>query len=338
MRKLCDDLPAVIGAIKMVPEDFEVEELPAYLPSGEGSHRYLWIQKQGFATQEVVEWLARAIKVSPKEIGYAGQKDRQAVTRQWFSVPADKSGVLPESQENIKILKSELHGNKLKTGHLRGNHFRLRVRGAGNHEEGARQRLAQLEKMGVPNYYGAQRFGRDGDNAAQGRAILLGTGRAGTRHLRRLLLSSLQSSLFNRWLDARIDDGLYEQVLEGDLLSRIGSHATFVCESLELDQARLSAHEIDITGPMYGHKMRIAEGEAGAREQALLTAEELSLEAFKAGGKLCLGTRRNARILLKRLEIERDANSEDLWISFELPSGAYATVVMDQLLSTSESE
>ncbi len=150
------------------------------------------------------------------------------------------------------------------------------------------------------------------------------------RRQRRLYLSALQSELFNAWLDARIDDGLYDRVIEGDLLQRQGGHATFVADMPNAQQPRLDAGEVDVTGPIFGPRMRRPQGHAAEREAAVLAAADLEIDAFRAGGKDALGTRRPSRVFLRDLEVAADA--EDLLLSFTLPRGAYATVVLDQIL------
>lgn len=333
MRRLCEGLPPVQGLVKSVPEDFVVEERPAYLPSGEGEHLYLWVEKRGLSTQDVVSALARALGLRPGEVGAAGQKDRQAVTRQWLSVPAAAvPGALPEG-EGWRILESRRHGNKLRTGHLKGNRFGIRLRGAGAAEAEARAILARLEATGVPNYYGPQRFGRGGDNAEGGRALLEGRRRARGRFERRMLLSALQSALFNDWLDARIDDGLLGAALEGDLLQVRESGGVFWCDDPAVDGPRVAVGEVDPTGPIFGHRMRRPRGEALAREDRVLAAADLTIEAFAAGGRDTQGARRPARVPLGEAEVRSEG--ADLWVGFALPSGAYATVVLAELTGSS---
>ncbi len=338
MRYLLPDAPPVRGAIKVEPEDFEVEEIPTYLPSGEGDHLYLWIEKRGCTTQETAEVLARVLGLGARDVGYAGQKDRQAVTRQWFSVlrtsapggadAPDTPIALPD-EARFRILQQTPHRNKLKNGHLIGNRFWIRIRGGGADTEAARTLLEDLRARGVPNYYGEQRFGRDAGNPDRGRQVLKGELRP-KRYLRKLYLSALQSELFNAWLDARIDDGLFATAITGDLLQPRGGHGVFLCEDPGTDQSRVDSGEVDPTGPIFGRKMRLTEGPAAPREQAILEAAGLTIEDFGAGGRDTLGTRRAARVGLTDLEIETEG--EDLRLAFTLPRGAYATVVLGQVL------
>ncbi len=218
-------LPGLGGAFKILPEDFVVEELPVVVPCGEGEHLYLWIEKRGRDTPEVAQELARMLSVPPRDVGYAGLKDRQAVTRQWFSVPTPRSSVTQESgfrpptaqssvtqESGFRVLETSRHTHKLRSGALRGNRFWIRLRGVRNADL-LRPLLEVLLASGVPNWFGPQRFGRRGDNAVLG-AALIGAGthplavRAQRdRFLRKLSLSALQSELFNRLLAARVNEG-----------------------------------------------------------------------------------------------------------------------------------
>jgi tRNA pseudouridine13 synthase len=173
---LTADLPAVPGAYKVRPADFGVEELPAYEPCGAGSHVFFSIQKTGLTTPDAVRAVARALGVSPRAVGYAGMKDARGVTRQTFSIEhVDPDRVAALSIRNLEVMWVSRHGNKLRTGHTRGNRFEIRVRGCGpEHEEAARAVLDVLARRGVPNYFGEQRFGSRGDNWKVGRALLAG--------------------------------------------------------------------------------------------------------------------------------------------------------------------
>src|SRR5262249_21854974 len=166
-------------------EDFEVEEIPAYEPSGEGEFLYLWVQKRGMGAEYFVRQLAIRLQIAPDEVGTAGLKDRHAVTRQWVSVPsACESRLSAVDDDEVRVLRASRHGNKLKPGHLRGNRFRVLVRGA----EDAAARLPPLldavRRAGMPNFYGPQRFGRDGETFAAGMDLFRGQGRRASPLLR----------------------------------------------------------------------------------------------------------------------------------------------------------
>ncbi|HYQ80690.1 MAG TPA: tRNA pseudouridine(13) synthase TruD, partial [Anaeromyxobacteraceae bacterium] len=268
-----------------------MEEIPAYPPQGSGPHLWLLVEKRGLTTREVVRSLAGALSVPEREAGFAGLKDKQAVTTQWLSFPVARD---PDPAalggEGFRVLQASRHQNKLRTGHLRGNRFRVVVRGG----DLARGRAAAeaLAFRGLPNFYGPQRFGAEGDNAEVGRTLLLGrlddprVRRAGRdRFLRRLCISAYQSLLFNRWLAERIADGLFARALPGDVMRRLPAGGFFVCEAPEAEQPRLDRFEISPAGPMFGHKLPPAAGEAAAREARLLQAEGIGLPDFARRGR-----------------------------------------------------
>lgn len=173
---LTADLPGIGGEIKQRAEDFVVEEIPAYQPCGEGTHVYFFVEKSGLTTFDLVNKVAERLGKPSRDIGFAGLKDARAVTRQWLSVEhIEPERVKALEFPNAKVLDVSRHGNKLKLGHLRGNKFTIRVRGSDD-ADGARasEIMAVLAKRGMPNYFGAQRFGVRGDNAFIGRAVLLG--------------------------------------------------------------------------------------------------------------------------------------------------------------------
>lgn len=328
MRRLCEGLPGVRGATKVIPEDFEVEELPAYEPSGEGDHLFLWVEKRGRNTQDVVRELAAALGLRERDIGVAGQKDRQAITRQYLSVPASSGGEGARG-DGWRVLEARRHRNKLRVGHLRGNRFRIRLRGAGEHEGAAERSLDRLTQDGLPNYFGPQRFGRAGDNAERGRALLEGTLQIRGRFERRMLVSALQSALFNDWLDARIDDGLFDQAIAGDLLQKRESGGVFACVDPQTDTARMQAGELDALGPMFGRKLRPVTADAARREAQVLERAGIETALFASAGRDGQGARRPARVPLAHARVEVDG--DDLVVGFELPRGAYATVVLGEL-------
>lgn len=341
MRRITEGLPGTGGLIKATPEDFVVEELPAYPPSGEGTHTFLYVEKRGLTTDEAVLRLARALGCSPGDAGFAGAKDRQAVTRQWISLPGvDPARARAVAVEGVRVLEAARHGHKLRTGHLRGNRFRLVVRGATGGLERARAILAALARTGAPNYFGPQRFGARGDNAAAGRALVEGRrleGRAPSRGQRRLLVSAYQSALFNRYLDRRIAEGLHRTVLEGDVMKKTDTGGLFVASDPAEAQARLDAGALVVTGPMFGHAMMAPpEGTpARAREDAILDEEGLAPSAFAALGKLAEGTRRALLVPVAEAGVEPGEAEGDLRVSFVLPPGSYATVVLDEIIKGS---
>ncbi len=356
VRYASTDLGRIDASLGTEPEDFVVDEVPLYEPSGDGFHTYVTIEKRNLTTFDAVNQLAAALGVPARDLGTAGLKDRRAVTRQRVSIP----GVAPERAlalqfelppgQTLRVLEARRHGNKLKTGHLSGNRFRLRLQVQGDPDQAATAALAILERLravGVPNYYGEQRFGNRGDNAERGRAILAGRG-GGPPREKRLMLSALQSHLFNRVLDARLDLGPPRQVLAGDVMVRPGGHAYFLApDSPTVEQTRVDAGEIVPTGPMFGPQMKTptAGSPAAQLEEAILAAEHLTLNDFGRAGRLAEGTRREVAIALQDVSVTREPANPHLpagthtqgqiVVSFALPRGAYATVVLAELTKPS---
>jgi tRNA pseudouridine13 synthase len=331
---LTAELPGTGGVMRVAPEDFVVDEIPAYPASGAGDHVFVRIEKRGVNTADAVQRIAKALGVNQRDIGVAGMKDRHAVTRQWISLPppCTPEAALAFTDPDVRVLEAARHNHKLRTGHVRGNRFVLRVRDAvPDAEMRARAILEALAKPpGAPNWYGEQRFGRAGDNAARGRAIVLGTEPPPRdRKLARLLVSALQSELFNQWLVARIADGLYAHVVAGDVLHKVGG-GMFTCEDAATDEVRLHAGELVVTGPMFGVDMRAAAGEAGDREASILGAAGLSRESFARVKAIAEGTRRDASIQVGEIGVA--AIDSTLEVGFTLPGGAYATAVMRELM------
>ncbi len=338
---LTSDLPGIGGVLRSADEDFVVDEEPAYLPSGAGDHVFVRIEKRGLTTPQAVRAIAGALGVPDRDVGVAGMKDRRAVTTQWLSLPPP---VTPEAARalelaDVRILEAARHPHKLRTGHVRANRFRLRVRGL---PDGAAPGLAAraraildrlAEPPGAPNWYGEQRFGRDGDNAARGRELVAGARRPGRdRRMDRLMVSALQSELFNAWLAARVADGLYRRALAGDVLHKRGG-GLFDCTEPEVDEARLLAGEVVATGPMFGDRMRQpgAGTPAAEREAAILDAAGLPRDGFARVRALAEGTRRDAAVPLGEPAVAA-ADDGTLEVAFTLPGGAYATVVMREVM------
>jgi tRNA pseudouridine13 synthase len=341
---LTPELPGTGGLVRVVEEDFAVEELPLYEPSGAGEHLYVEVQKRGRTTPEVARELAAALGVPEREVGYAGLKDKRAVTVQRFSAPIPPRSDAQELLRKAAALEgpgwrarqAARHGNKLRPGHLRGNRFTLIVRGCG---EGGLERAeaicAALRAQGVPNLYGPQRFGKRGDNAALGAAILLRAPEARRasrdRFLRRLALSALQSELFNRCLAARLRDGLLAAALEGDVLKKRVTGGLFVCEDPAQDGPRVAAGEVDPCGPLPGSSLYEARGPALLREEAVVAEAGVDPRSFAAGGDQMRGARRPYRVPVEELRV-RALDPAALELSFALPKGSYAAAVLRELM------
>ncbi|KYF62129.1 tRNA pseudouridine(13) synthase TruD [Sorangium cellulosum] len=349
------DLPAAV--LRSSPADFVVEELPAYAPSGRGEHVFVTFRKTGRNTPDAVRAIAFALGADPGSTGFAGMKDRHAITTQTASIQLplarDPAPLLAQAElPGIEILAVARHDNKLKPGHLVGNRFQITLRGIDPSALPlAERRLAEIGRAGVPNAFGPQRFGRDGGNPERALAWIAGRER-GPRDKReqRLLFSALQSRWFNEVLARREADGTWSAVLPGDLAKKRDSGGLFLVPlegpDLADAEARAAALAISPTGPMFGRKMRWPEGAPGALELEVLTAaigDPRRLDAFAHAGE---GTRRPLRLEVDGLEVcaagpsagEADAPGagdpaagQGIVVSFVLPKGGYATTVLGRV-------
>lgn len=325
------------------PDTFLVEEIPAYLPSGAGGHTFVWIEKRGITTLDAVGELARRLGLSPRDLGYAGMKDRHSTARQWLSLPGvtPEAALAGESGESggggVRVLRAERHGHKLRVGHVAANRFEVVV----GDVDGAAglaalgEGLARVAAAGLPNRYGEQRFGAAADNAARGLALLRGERRERDRRLRRLLLSATQAAVFNEVLALRRAEGSLATVLAGDVLQRRDSGGVFVTTEPDLDQRRLDAGELVITGPMPGGWAREPPPGTPARaiEERALAAVGVSGAAFAALGKDLPGTRRPllTTVTLGTPPAEPGPDAGAARLRFTLPAGSYATVLLAEI-------
>jgi len=336
--RLCAQLPGAGGAYKLSPEDFAVEEIPAYAPAGSGEHTFLWVEKRGLTTLEAARRLAAALSADPAGAGTAGLKDKQALARQWISLPRvdpARALALADTVDGLRVLDARRHPHKLRTGHLRGNRFTVTLRGcASDAAVRASAILDCLAARGLPNFYGAQRFGRDADNAARGRALLCGGGAAvRDRRERRLLASALQSALFNALLRRRVEAATQRRALFGDVLCKTATGGLFLCTDPVADQARIEAWDVQPTGPMFGPKMMAPAlgSEPAILESAVLAEAGLALADFARVGRLAPGSRRPLALRLAEIALAAPAAGV-LTLSFALPAGAYASVLLDEII------
>lgn len=314
------------GVLRTQPEDFMVEELPVYLPQGKGSHTYAWIEKRGLSTRDLVVTLLQE-GLKEQQIGVAGLKDKVAITRQWISVPNKFAKLLEklESLKGVKILELSRHKNKLGMGHLKGNRFTIQVRQAPGSVDRARKVLEVLQHSGVPNYFGPQRFGNFGLNAVDGYKVLHGETAPGGHRLKGLFISALQSLCFNRILSRRIEMGWFDTVVLGDWAKKHDTGGEFRVEQAA-ESERAKRFEISAVLPLYGKRVKVAEGEAGLIEQQVLEYLQLSWIKFAVRR----GDRRLSRFSLNEVKLE--PIEDGYRVVFDLPKGAFATSILRELI------
>ena len=323
------------GRYKVEPEDFVVEEVAAYEPCGNGSHVWMWIEKRGISTLDMLREMGNQLGRHQKWFGIAGLKDAQSISRQWVSMDlGDERECEDLDSDYFRVLDVSRHNNKLRLGHLRGNRFHIVLRGTKDGDlEIAQQNLAELERVGVPNYFGEQRFGKRGANLQKGLEILRGDVMTAARRMPRrvfgLVLSAVQSEVFNRVIAARLDR--IGTVLPGDLATLHKNGATFVVEDPKLDQVRADAMELSPSGPMPGPDMLVPTGEPLEIELAVLSQLELTGEEFNdLPFGLASGERKPLRMPVGEASAVMVENGLEL--SFTLPKGGYATSVLRELL------
>lgn len=314
------DLPGIGGRLDGEPSHFRVDEIAAYAPEGEGDHWFVRVEKVGLNTHDVRTMLATAAGCDVRDVGVAGRKDRHAITTQWFSVPAEPG---PLEDERVTVLEVARHRHKLRMGHLRGNRFCIRL--VDVHPDAAARLPALVSRLerGVPNYFGAQRFGRFGLVDA---ARLIDGKRVKDP---RFAASALQSAVFNAWLGARLRDGLLDTALLGDVLKKRETGGLFVSEDAAVDGPRVAAGEVDPTGPLPGPKGMAAAAEAAEREVTALAAMGVDDAVLGRLARFAPGGRRVARLVPEDLDLQLDG--ADLVARFTLPKGAYATTVLAEL-------
>ncbi len=322
--------PSLAARLRVTPEDFRVEEVLGYDADGKGEHALLWVEKRGANTDWVARELAKFAGVSPVAVGYAGLKDRHAVTRQTFSVQlagkADPDwSTFPHAE--VKVLAATRHSRKLKRGALRGNRFVLVLREVQGDRDAAEQVLQQIAARGVPNYFGEQRFGREGGNVEQARAMF--AGRRVDRDKRSFLLSAARSQIFNEVLAARVERGAWDTPLDGEIWSLAGSRSWFGPEPFsDVLAERLARADIHPSGPLWGQGEPPTVEIAGALEREVAAASS-DLAAGVAAARMDQ-ERRPLRLLPRDLKW-RWLDDNALELAFELPAGAYATVVVREL-------
>lgn len=322
---------ALTAGFKQAMEDFRVEEDLGFEPSGSGEHMYLLMQKQGMNTEQLADELAAYFKVARRLVTYAGMKDRQGITSQWFCVhlpgkdAGDLSGLV---QDNFRMLSVQRHHKKLKIGYLKGNRFRIVLRNVAGEKQETEQRLMLIAQEGVPNYYGPQRFGHRAQNLVKAEQVLLANKKIKNKFLRGIYYSTARAYLFNHVLSYRVESGYWNKALPGDAMQLAGSKSYFLIDDIDEEiKQRIIAHDIAPSGPLWG------QGSMPIKGQALLSLNKAleehqpwcdALESFQ----LNLAFR---PLVLCPREFKWQWQEQDLVLNFYLPAGSYATSVLREL-------
>ncbi|GMA16995.1 tRNA pseudouridine(13) synthase TruD [Deinococcus metallilatus] len=323
------ETPGTGGRLRAAPEDFRVEEVPAYPLSGEGEHLFVHLEKTGHTTAHVLRELGAQVGVRDRDVGVAGLKDRHAVTTQWISLPAKYEERLAAFDlAGVRVLETRRHGNKLGLGHLRGNRFVVRVRDAAGTADRAVTTLALLAAHGIPNYFGPQRFGLKGLNAEEGLRVLRGESRLRDPRVRRFLTTSVQSLVFNRFLSLRLERGLFDRLLAGDMAKKHDTGGVFLVEDAAAESPRAERGEVSATGTLFGKKVKPLTLDAGELEREALAAFGLTPEVFASRR----GDRRLTRVFPEQTEVRPE--EDGYTVAFTLPKGSFATSVLREVMKT----
>ena len=323
--------PEIQGHVRHSPSDFQVTEILDYELSGDGEHDFLWLEKQDANTAWVAGKLAQQAGIRESDVGYAGLKDRHALTRQWFSVRRPSSGgtdwddfTLP----GVRILQRSRHRRKLRRGAHSGNRFRIAVRDVDATQNTLNERLSLIRRSGVPNYFGDQRFGRGGNNLQL--ASDLFAGRKLRRNKRSIALSAARSMLFNHILQRRVQDGSWDQLIRGESACLDGSNSIFAVAQVDQElQRRCAEMDIHPGGALWGRGDPTCSGEVMALEQSIIA----SFEEFRHGLESQTERSRRALRLVVR-DLEWSIEGSTVWLEFDLTSGGFATAVLREIVQT----
>ena len=335
---------------KQTPRDFVVEEIPLYEFSGEGEHLILFVRKKGLSTLELIGMIARYLGIKNKEIGYAGLKDKHAMTKQYISLHKKYEESLENfSHENVKIISKTYHNNKIRIGHLKGNRFYIKLKKVNpTSAQKIDEALKNISDFGMPNFFGYQRFGNDGDNHILGEKIAKGEKKERNPKIKKLLISAYQSHLFNLWLSRRLEintliqnfkaqelESLLNMPLEeikklkeqthpfklmsGDIMEHYPNGRLFDFEGTEHDFSRYLERDISVTGLLCGKKVKTSSGLAGVIEKDF--NDDINAD----------GARRYAWVYPTDVEGRFKPVEAQYEMNFTLPKGSYATVLIEEI-------
>ncbi len=335
---------------KQTPRDFVVEELPLYEFSGEGEHLVLFIRKKSLSTLELVGIIAKYLGIKNKEIGYAGLKDKHAMTKQYISIHKQHEEAMESfSHDNVKIITKTYHNNKIKIGHLKGNRFYIKLKKVNpTSAQKIDEALKNISKQGMPNFFGYQRFGNDGDNHIEGEKIAKGEKKERNPKIKRLLINAYQSHLFNLWLSRRLEINTLIQnfevkelesllnmpneeltkmkaqkhpfkLIRGDIMEHYPYGRLFDFDGEEDDCNRFNDRGISPTGLLCGNKVKTSSDNAWVIEKEF--DDEINAD----------GARRYAWVFPDGVEGRFKPEEAHYELNFSLPKGSYATVLIEEL-------
>jgi tRNA pseudouridine13 synthase len=322
--------PQISAVLKSTAADFEVDEILGFEPGGEGEHLFLWVEKCGLGTHELITRMAKDHDLPPNTFGYSGLKDKHALTRQWLSLhlPGKEAPFDQPTGEGYRVLRQLRHHKKLRPGTHKFNQFRICLREIPELSDATLQQIDSVRTQGFANYFGHQRFGRQHDNVKQALAQL------GTRRLSRtrksMLISSLRSHLFNLILATRIGLGHWHKPLKGDVFMLRGSHSIF---SDPVDDAlleRFRQQDISNCASLYGSGRNLMSARSAEIEQQVFTENPDITNCLE---------RHDSRLQMRPLRVAAESFSFDhdpaaglLQLDLSLPTGSYVTTMLEHFL------
>ncbi len=329
--------PSVSGVIRSNPEDFQVDEVLGFDLTGEGEHVCLHIRKRNSNTAFVAKQIAKLAGVKNMDVSYAGLKDRNAVTTQWFSIYISNK---PEpdwtqlNNEEVEVLEVKRHNRKLRRGALQGNRFTLVVRELEGDVALLEARFNLINQYGVPNYFGEQRFGHDHGNLEKARGMFAGEFKVKNRDKRSIYLSAARSEIFNQVLNQRVADNTWRQAVDGDVMMLNGSSSVFATEKVDEEiTRRIAENDILPTGVLWGRGSLATQAAAAEIEHAVSERYPLFCEGLEKAGMN--QERRALRLQVKDLQWQIE--KENLTLTFFLGAGSYATTVLREVVNVLDS-
>ncbi len=328
--------PELVGRLKSECEDFRVTEIMDVVPCGSGEHFWIDATKTNLSTDQVCQLIAKYSGVRFRDIGFSGLKDKRAVTRQWFSVWMPKEPTFDWSEfeaDGLQIHSVTKHTRKIKRGTHSANAFKIRITNLDGSSDEIDRRFQSIQSIGVPNYFGLQRFGRNASNLESAMAMFNGTKTIKNQNLRSLVLSAARSFLFNLTVSDRIHSGRFDSIYNQEPMTLAGSNSKFIAEDNQLNRDRLSAKDIHPTAPLWGRiseKSLLPNDELFALENKVINQFPELVRGIESAGVDY--ARRSIRCIPEQLSLDLD--KADLVISFQLPAGQFATSVLRELVQS----
>tara|TARA_R110002073_G_scaffold176633_3_gene334338 strand:- start:7005 stop:8039 length:1035 start_codon:yes stop_codon:yes gene_type:complete len=317
---------------KCRPEDFQVEELLGFQPSGDGEHCLVWVEKSERNTNDVATLFAKKLGIRKRLVSHCGMKDNHAITRQWFSIhlPGQPSPSADDlADDGIRILSVTRNLRKLHRGSHDGNRFIIRLRECEFSESEANERWQQISDRGVPNYFGPQRFGRDGGNVDQARRFMSGELDVRDRPLRGILISAARSFIFNACVAQRVELGNWDTPLDGEVFGFANNRSLVLPGNYRGDEAeRVQQKQLELTSPLWGQGDLLSEKQVKGLEQSVVERHPEIIDGLASFNLQQERRVMRLRPLASRLDWEDDRT---LVLRFDLPKGTYATTVLREL-------